>query len=492
MSARDAGSASDERRFRVLALAGVALTHAPALLGGLLDADRLLLVKNDEIRNFAGLAALLARGEPVLRASGLLTRDHAPLGVLSTWLGWQWFRAGAPAQHALGLALALAVAAALFALLAARPAVAAAAALGLMLHPIAADLTGPLLGRDALLATSMVLLAARRARDARAPAAVAWAAAASLGAGLCAPGWGLLGLVAALLIPEASTRRAAAAASCVAALLALWVCRGDLAEVSAVDALGPGAGAAFLAWLPSLRPFVVATVGEGATAGIVPVLILAPFALLAASRAPREQDAALLRAGAGAMIAAPLASALACRGGTVTGAAGFALHLGVVLISAGLAEPLAARLRSRWWLALLIVPAIVTSARVRAWADEDHVLASIVARDPADPEAHLARARLALRRGDLEAALPSCRQYADLAPDTGRADGCLAAVEITRGGDGAAVVYLRRWAARFPEKRALRAAVLELAEAQPDPRFADVFRRATGFNMPARQPGERK
>lgn len=492
MAERDAGTASEVRRFRAIALLGVALSHAPALAGGLLDADRLLLVKNNEIRSFAGLAALLAQGEPVIRASSLVTRDHAPLGVLSTWLGWQWFRASAPAQHALGLALALAVAAALFSLLSARPALAAAAALGLLLHPIAADLTGPLLGRDALLATWVVLLAAHRARAASAPAAIAWAAAASLAAGLCAPGWGLLGLVPALLIADASTRRAAAAASCAAAALALWICRGDLAEVSAADALGPGAGAAFLAWLPSLRPFVVATVAEGATAGLIPVLILAPLALVAAARAPHQRDAALLRAGAGAMLAAPVASALACRGGTVTGSAAFALHLGFVLALAGAAGAVAARVPSRWALALFLFPALVTAARVRAWADEDRVLAAIVARDEADPEALLARARIELRRGHLDAALPSCRRYAEAAPDTGRADGCLAAAEVAQGREGPALPLLRRWAARFPERRALRAAVLELGEAQPDPRFADAFRRATGFNMPARQPGERR
>lgn len=482
----------DERPWAALALAGAVLVHAPVLAGGLLDADRLLLHRNADVWSFAGLGAMLAGGEPLMRASWLVVRNHAPLGVLSTWLGWQWFRASPAVQHAVGLGILLAVAWALQSLLAPRRALAAAASLVLVLHPAVADLTGPILGRDFLLAILAVLLAARRAREAPGPAAITWSAGASLVAGMCAPGWGPLGLAAALGISGLRARRLAVGASLAASLAALAPVRADLAAISLLDAIGPGAGTAFFAWLPSARPFVVATAGDPAIAGLVPVIVLATVTLFAASRVPGERDAALLRAGAGAMIASLPASAMATRAGTVTGAAAVALQLGVVLALAGIAGARGAALVSRcrpWMVSLFAIPAVVTAARARAWADEEQVLAAVVARAPDDPEALLARARLGLRRGRLDEAVPFCARYAAAAPETWRADGCLAAAAAHHDPD-TAVLLLQRWAAGLDDRHALRAAALEIAEAQPAPGLAVAFQRATGFVLPARRPGD--
>lgn len=479
----------DDRRWPALAMLAVAVAHAPGLAGGLLDADRLLLVRNPDIRSFAGLGVMLADGQPLAIGAGLVVRDHTPLRVLSTWLGWQWLQASAVLQHAAQLGLALAIGAALLALLRPRGAPAAAAAAALMLHPCAADLTAPLLGRGALLATLVVLLAARRARDESAARAVAWSAAAAFVAGACAPGWGLLGLVAALMIDAPRVRRAAVLASIAGAIAAVAIHRADLAGVALPGALSAGAGAAWAAWIPSVWPFVIATADGAAILGLVLIVCLAALALLGAQRAPDAGGAALMRAGGGALLAVLPASALACREGTVTGAAAFALQLGLVLALAGLWDVIAARGRP-WMAALLLIPAALTMLRARAWANEDRVLSAVMVRDAEDPEAILAAARAGLRRGKLEEAAPLCLRYASLAPETRRADGCIAAAAVRDGQDDAAVVLLRRWAARYDDKRALRAAVLEIAGAQPDARFGDAFRRATGYNMPARRSGE--
>lgn len=483
------------RRWLALSLAVATLVHAGSLKSGLLDADRLLLVKNLQVRTFSGLFAMLVGGEPVLRAAGLSSRNHCPLGVLSTWLGWQWFRANPLVQHALGLASLLAVLVALTSLLAAlraSPELACVAALALALHPATADLTGPILGRDVLLAAAVSLLAARRARQASARSATAWSAGASLVAGLLAPGWGLLGSVPASVIASPRAHRLAVLASVTTTLATLAVTHGERALLPEPGAWGPGAYGALLAWLPSVQPFVIGSVGAGAIAGLVVVLVLAATALLHASRQPEEPDAALLRGGAAAMLASVLAAAVAWHEGTVIGAPAFALQLGVVLALTGVARgraALGAWLRPWMWL-VLAAPATVTALRVRAWADEDHVLRAIVARNADDPEALLARARIGLRRRALDDAAPWCLRYANVAPTTFRADGCIAALATASGDEPVAVFLLRRWAARFDDRRALRSAVLELHEAQPDPRFGAAFLRATGFTMPARRPGE--
>ena len=480
------------RRWLALSVAVATLAHAASLGGGLLDADRLLLVKNPAVRTFSSLFAMLVEGEPVLRAAGLSSRDHCPLGVLSTWLGWQWFRGSPPMQHALGLASLLAVLVALTSLLSALrvpPALSCVAALALALHPVTADLTGPILGRDALLAAWVILIAARRARDAGARQALGWAAGASLVAGLLAPGWGLLGLVPASVAAHPRARRVAAIASVATTLATLAVTR----ILPAPEAIGPGASGAILAWIPSAQPFVIGTVGADAMAGVFLVIVLVAAAILRASRVPEESDAALLRAGAAATLASLLASAVGWHEGTVIGAPAFALHLGVVLALTGLLRATAGASigwLKPWMLLGLATPATVTALRVRAWADEDHVLRAIVARDADDPEALLARARIGLRRGRLDDAEPWCLRYGNAAPTTFRADGCVAALATASGDERAAVLLLRRWAGRFDDRRALRAAVLELEAAQPDPRFAAAFQRATGFTMPVRRPGE--
>jgi hypothetical protein len=491
-----AGTRVPSRRWPGLAVALAALVHAVCLRGGLLDADRLLLVKNPEIRSFSGLAAMLAQGEPVLRAAALSTRNHGPLGVLSTWLGWQWFRAGPVAQHALGLASLVAVLVALAWLLSAlrvSAALSSVAILALALHPATADLTGPILGREALLAVSVALVAARRARNSRALPALGWAAGASLVAGLLAPGWGLVGLIAAAVIRAPRARREAAGAAVLATIAALAVTRGAGAVLPAPDAIDQGASAVLVGWLPSAAPFAIATAGAGGGAAVLVVMALAGAAIYRSLGARDDADAALLRAGAAAMLAAVLAAALTRHEGTVLGAPTFALQLGVVLALAGSARAHAGALTAwsrPWMLAVLAAPAALTALRARAWADEDRVLDAIVARDADDPEALLARARLALRQGHLDEAAPWCLRYATSAPTTFRADGCIAAMATAQEDEAAAVFLLRRWAGRFDDRRALRAAVLELAEAQPDPHLAAAFQRATGFNMPARRPGE--
>lgn len=474
-----------EDRLPALALAAAAIAHAPALFDGLGDADRVLLVRNPEVRTFSGLATMLAEGQPIVVASGIVASSKAPLGVLSTWLGWQWFQASSALHHAAGIAIAIAIAGALAALLAPRKRLAALAVLALMLHPSTADLTGSLLARGALLAVLAVMIAALRARDAAAPKAVAWCAGASLFAGLCAPGWGLLGLVAALVIPDARARRVAVLASIGAAILALTRHPGDLGGASIA-----AAGAAFLAWIPSTTPFVIATVSDGMAAGIVPVAILASLAIYAASRAHEDRDAALLRAGAGAMIAALVASATASREGTVSGASALALQLGVVLALAGIWDAIATRARP-WMLAAFVILGAMTALRARGWASEDRLLEAIVARDADDPEALIAAARIGLRAGNLREALPFCLRYAEAVPKGLRADGCIAAAAVKNGDDETAIALLRRWSSRFPERRALRAAVLEIADAEPDPRFGEAFKKATGYNMPSRRAGER-
>ena len=146
---------------------------------------------------------MLSEGRVLLRGAGLQVRDHAPLGAFSSWLSWEWFRAAPLVQHAIGPALLLALVASLFSLLRAAKVsapVAAVASLALSLHPCAADLSAPLAGRDALLALALSLLAARRSLGSPPVAGIAWSASAALLAGLCAPGYGLFGLLPASFV----------------------------------------------------------------------------------------------------------------------------------------------------------------------------------------------------------------------------------------------------------------------------------------------------
>ena len=225
-------AASPPRRpWWVLPVAAAALAHGPALAGGLLDADRAIIVHDPEIRSFAGLSTLLSDGLPVLRAAGLVVRDRAPLAVLSTWLGWQWLRADPLLQHAFGVACLLAAVVALGALLEALrapPAIACVAALALAVHPAVADLTGPVLGRPALLAAWAALFCARRAAAAGTRGAVAWSAGAALAAGTIAAGWGMLGLVPAAVVADRRARRLASGVALLTALATIAIDRAPL------------------------------------------------------------------------------------------------------------------------------------------------------------------------------------------------------------------------------------------------------------------------
>lgn len=487
--------AGADRAWRGLALSVTALAHAAALGGSLLDSDRLLLVRNPRLHSFSGLAAMLSEGRVLLRGAGLQVRDHAPLGALSSWLSWEWFRAAPLVQHAIGPALLLALVASLFSLLRASRVsapFAAVASLALSLHPCAADLSAPLAGRDALLALTLSLLAARRSLGSPALAGVAWSASAALLSGLCAPGYGLFGLLPASLVRPRAHRLIALASASLSALAALAVTRGDGALLPSAAALGGGGTASLLAWVPSPSPFVAATTASVASAAWILPLLLSALSASLSARAAEPGDASLLRAGAAALLASTLASGLSGAALVTGGGASLGLHLGLVLSFVGLRSlgPPTRRMARPWMLVGLALPAALTARRARGWTDDDAVLGAIARRDPSDPEALLSRARLELRQRRLSAAAPWCLRYALAQPDTGRADGCLGAVASARGDHRAAVMLLRRWAAGLDDRRALRAASLELSSALPDPRFGQAFREATGYSLPHARPGE--
>jgi len=488
--------AGADRAWRGLALSVTALAHAAALGGSLLDGDRLLLVRNPRLHSFSGLAAMLSEGRVLLRGAGLQVRDHAPLGAFSSWLSWEWFRAAPLVQHAIGPALLLALVASLFSLLRASKVsapVAAVASLALSLHPCAADLSAPLAGRDALLALALSLLAARRSLGSPPVAGIAWSASAALLAGLCAPGYGLFGLLPASFVRPRAHRLVALAAASLSTLAALAITRGVGSLFPSAAALSGGGTASLLAWIPTPSPFVAATTSSVASAAWVLPLLLSALSASLSTRASEPGDASLLRAGAAALLASTLASGLAGSALVTVGGASLGLHLGLVLSTLGLLRalgPSTARLARPWMLVGFALPAALTAHRARGWTDDVAVLRAIARRDPSDPEASLALARLELRQHRLSAAAPWCLRYALSQPDTGRADGCLGAVASSRGDHRSAVTLLRRWAAGLDDRRALRAASLELSSATPDPRFGQDFREATGYSLPQPRPGE--
>lgn len=488
--------AGADRAWRGLALSVTALAHAASLGGSLLDGDRLLLVRNPRLHSFSGLGSMLSEGRVLLRGAGLQVRDHAPLGALSSWLSWEWFRASPLVQHAIGPALLVALVASLFSLLRASKVSAPAAAvasLALSLHPCAADLSAPLAGRDALLALGLSLLAARRALGSSPLAGAAWSASAALAAGLCAPGYGLYGLLPASFVRPRPYGLAALAAACVSTLASLAITRGAGAVLPSAAALSGGGTASLLAWLPSPSPFVAATTASVASAAWILPLLLSALSASVSARVSDPGDASLLRAGAAALLASTLASGLSGASLVTGGSAALGLHLGLVLSALGLLGslgPSTMRLARPWMLVAFALPAALTAHRVRGWTDDVAVLGAIARRDASDPEASLARARLELRQRRLSAAAPWCLRYALAQPDTGRADGCLGAVASTRGDHRAAVTLLRRWAAGLDDRRALRAASLELSSATPTPRFGEAFREATGYSLPQPRPGE--
>ena len=222
-------------------------------------------------------------------------------------------------------------------------------------------------------------------------------------------------------------------------------------------------------------------------------LIFAALALGLATRTDDPDDVAFLRAGAAAMIASMLAAGTAGTALVVGETTSLALHLGVVLAATGIVRAHGAALgrwARPWMLVAFALPAALTAHRVRHWSMEDSVLHALADRRTDDPEGSLARARLELRRGRLAAAAPWCVRYALAQPGTGRADGCIGAISAARGDHPGAVVLLRRWASALGDRRALRAASLELSEALPDPRFGEAFREATGYALPQRRAGE--
>lgn len=494
MEPPDAGGA--DRAWRRVALTATALAHGVALGGALLPGDRLLLVRNPALHSFAGLGALLAEGRVLLRGAGLVLRDRSPVAAFTTWLSWEWFRGQPVAQHALAVLALLAIASTLGGLLRSLRSPTALAwlgALALTLHPCAADLTGPLLGRDALLALLVTLVAARRAREATDLRAVAWIAGGALGAGLCARGYGALGLVAAAVGATPTARRAGAAAAVVATVVALALTRGGEAFGPGAAAFSVGAVGALLGWLPSPAPFVVATFPRGVGLALVPALALAVATFGRSVRTADPDGAALLRAASATAVASVLAGAFAVRGQTIDGSAALLLQFSLVLAAVALVRPAWSRATPRlrpWMLVALALPAAVTAHRVRAWSDVGTVTDALVARDPDEPEALLARAHRELARRQFSAAVPWCLRYGAAMPQTGRADGCVGALAALRGDRAYAVVLLRRWAAGLGDRRALRAAALELSDAVPDPRLGEAFREATGYALPQRRPGE--
>lgn len=489
----DGGS---DRAWRTLALSLTALTHGAALGNGLLDGDRLLLVRNPPLRSFAGLATLLGEGRVLLRGAGLQVRDRSPIAALSTWLSWEWFRAHPAVQHAVTVLALVAVVAALGRLLRSltlSPPLAWGAALAVALAPCAADLTGPLLGRDPMLALLVALLAARRAQGASVPQAAAWSGGAALAAGLCAPGYGLLGLLPAAVAPSPAARRVAAAAVVAGALAAMDVTRGPDPLLPTLAALGTGAVATLLAWLPSPSPFVALTLPHGLAAALVVPCALAIATLVASVRARDPVDATLLRAASAFVVASTLAAASAVRGSTGVGTSALLLQLSLALAAVAAVRANRAALTPAlrpWMLVVLAVPAAFTAHRVRRWSDQERVLHALVARDPDDAEALLARAEIELLHGRFAAAAPWCLRYGTSMTTTGRADGCVGALAAVRGDERAAVFLLRRWAGGLDDRRALRAAALRLSDAVPDPRFGTAFRAATGYSLPQRRPRE--
>ena len=413
--------------------AATAFAHALSLRGQLLDGDRLALVRNPATRTFAGLGPLLADGTPALRGAGIATRDPAPLAALSTWLGWQWVRAEPMAQHALGVALMAAVAVPILRLVEEaswpRPA-AALLALSVTLHPAAWDLTGALGGRPVLLAVLVAVAVARRVRTAGLAATTALALVTALLASACAGSAGLVGLVPALRSP---TRRARVAAS-IAALAgaSLGALRFNLPDASAAAI----ARDAVLAWLPtpwSTPPMFGPSLGLA----VHVVAVVACMPLLARS-GPRTS------------------------------------------IRAGLAASF-----------VVVLLAVLGAIRGAAWRTEDARLEALASHGADATETAAASMRLALRRHRLVDAAPWCAELARRSPDSGRADGCLAALAVTAGAPSTAVrAGLQRWAASYDDRRALRAGALELSGAVPDARFAEAFREATGYALPHRRPGE--
>jgi hypothetical protein len=165
---------------------------------------------------------------------------------------------------------------------------------------------------------------------------------------------------------------------------------------------------------------------------------------------------------------APFAfAAAAIRGGVASDRGAYLVLLGVALILAPIVGALIGR--ARWAahpltylaplaLALGMVP--LTWSSDIAWRDDTTLRRALVANDPTDPEAGLARALLALDDNDIASAYPVCRAYAATRPGSTRADLCIGIGMFASGHALAAVVYLRPYARQHPEQEAARRGLL--------------------------------
>jgi hypothetical protein len=466
-----------------LAVAAV-VAHAPALRGGFVLDDNLLLTDNPYVRSWAGLRELLAHELFVASAEPRFVPYYRPLSGLLNWASYQLLGKSALLQHALNLLLHAGVTLLLFRVARAwrvRPGVALAAALLFCVHPATAEVVAYIGGRQDMLGWLIglcgMLLAGR--------VSCGWCA---LGLGFGASLLGafchelFIGLFVPLALLVGSSRAAGArlraavvvggGGLAVAALLGLRAWLELLPFEAGVDGplrtLRAAAGVALRLLGDVLLPTDLAVDVSLALPGIglTSLLLLGSAVgawLWTRSLARRRADllGPLLAGLALSALSAGLHAGVALKYGIISDRYAYALLVGLtasLMVSAetwlpvveGAPRPLLALLR-RWGapcLGLALLP--LTWARDASWRDQKSLQLAMIADRPDDPESWLAEAMLAFAAGDVERAYPRCRDYQALRPGSDKANLCLGSWLLLHGRAAEAVEFLRPYALSRP------------------------------------------
>jgi Tfp pilus assembly protein PilF len=459
-----------------LALAAFAAgVHAPALRGGFVYDDRILIVEAPVPRSARDLASVFAERHwfnlPYYRPVSRLT------------MVWQkgWHGNDPLPYHAFNLGLGVAASLVLYALLrepafaiSRGPALAAAALFAA--HPVAADCVYPISsGRETLLPVLFSLAALLAWLRARRGARIL--ALASLAAALFAKEQALV-LPALLVLADAlglssdppgrSARRWARRYLPVAAIAAAYLLArsqvsgaGELRLALLSSPLGPLWSLAY-ALQTTFAPFAELVYEPRLEVWLSPAraaTALAAAALLAlgvARAEPALRRSALFFTGLALLALLPTANVFA-QEAPYAERYGLLALAGIAGVAAAAASALSARAQRvalAAGLALAIGAAALSLERAPAWADDQAFFERWLASDPAAAQPHVGLGQWFAERGGLEASLGHYEAAIALRPDYAVAHASLGAVLLAHGRDAEAASRLERAAALAPREAA--------------------------------------
>jgi hypothetical protein len=482
------------RRLAAALVVGAAVVaQLPALRAGYVIDDETLLASNPYVRTLSGLRVLLTSEFFLATARPEQSAQYRPVSGALNWLSFQLLGGGAPAQHALNIALHAGVAACLLLALEAMGAtrrIAFGVAVLFAVHPVATMDVGYAEGRQDLLAWIVVLgaaMAVMRHRSALAIAATTCAA--TLVAAHCREAFAAAFVWLALVSLARDGRRGRSAVAALAgggvAVVVIALLR---RAVGVTDYESPpwhawavirAAVATTLrllqdvVWPADLSLFVTPP-ALGTVGALLAGLALAAAALacdrLLAARAPKARPLAWT---AFAVIASQAAAyaIVVVRFGPISDRYAYGIVLAAGLLVAALAQAMP---DAQPRVAALLPPAVALAVLPMTWArgvtfrGEPSLQQAMLDERPDDPETQIAEGLSFFARGDLEGAYPHCAAYAARYPASSRPNLCLGTWLLVHRRPAEALAMLRTYALARPGFPNVRRTALAAAFAAND------------------------